>query len=142
MTHKHCLTFAIGLWLAPALTAQVDRPPGLLNDLVDISGDFHEYRNTYFVADKLAGFDPASGTGSLTWARNQLAPRIAFSNMENVLKPFDGVTFPEHEYEINPSLPFSIQFVSPRTVRIRIKTGPQLKRICLPSRCRCPEGDD
>jgi len=127
MTHKHCLTFAIGLWLAPALTAQVDRPPGLLNDLVDISGDFHEYRNTYFVADKLAGFDPASGTGSLTWARNQLAPRIAFSNMENVLKPFDGVTFPEHEYEINPSLPFSIQFVSPRTVRIRIKTGPQLK---------------
>jgi len=79
------------------------------------------------VADKLASFDPASGIGSITWVRNQLAPRIAFSNMENVLKPFEGVTLPEHEYEINPSLPFSIQFVSPRTVRIRVKTGPQAR---------------
>jgi len=118
-----CLALISGM----SLKGQVDRPPGLLNDVVDISGDFREYRNTYFVADRLAGFDPASGTGSLTWARNQLVPRIAFSNMENMLKPFDGVTFPEHEYEINPSLPLSIQFVSPRTVRIRIKTGPQIK---------------
>src|SRR5262249_34032789 len=27
----------------------------------------------------------------------------------------------------NPSLPFSLQFVSPRTVRIRIRTGPRLR---------------
>ena len=44
--------------------------------------------------------------------------------MENVLQPFNGVTFPEGEYAINPVLPFRIQFVSPRTVRIRIQTGP------------------
>ena len=47
--------------------------------------------------------------------------------MENVLRPFDGVTFPEGEYAINPALPFSIQFVSPRTVRIRLRTGPQVR---------------
>jgi alpha-D-xyloside xylohydrolase len=109
------------------LKAQVDRPPGLLNDLVDISGDFHEYRNTYFLADKLAEFDPATGTGAIAWTRNQLYPRIAFDNMENVLQPFAGVTFPEGEYAVNPSLPFSIQFVSPRAVRIRIRTGPQVR---------------
>ena len=107
--------------------AQVDRPPGLLQDLVDVSADFHEYRNTYFLADKLTGFDPVTGTGAITWARHQLAPRIAFSNMENVLRPFDGITFPEGEYAINPALPFSIQFVSPRTVRIRLRTGPQVR---------------
>jgi len=28
---------------------------------------------------------------------------------------------------INPALPFSIQFVSPRTVRIRLRTGPQVR---------------
>ncbi|MDR3704065.1 MAG: glycoside hydrolase family 31 protein [Candidatus Sulfopaludibacter sp.] len=127
MIHNGRFTLAactcLAMWSGPSLQGQVDRPPGLLNDVVDISADFREYRNTYFVADKLAGFDPASGAGSLTWARHQLAPRIAFSNMENVLKPFDGITFPEHEYEINPSLPFSIQFVSPRTVRLRISTG-------------------
>jgi len=50
-------------------------------------------------------------------------PRIAFNNMEPVLQPFEGLTFPGREYAVNPSLPFSIQFVSPRTVRIRIKTG-------------------
>src|SRR5664280_2736425 len=119
-----CASLAL-LW-CPRLQAQVDRPPGLLQDLVDISADFHEYRNTYFLADKLSGFDPATGTGAITWTRHQLSPRIAFSNMETVLRPFDGVTFPEGEYAINPALPFSIQFVSPRAVRIRLRTGPQV----------------
>ena len=127
--HRLSLVLCAGLVLlwTPRLKAQVDRPPGLLQDLVDVSADFHEYRNTYFLADKLTGFDPATGAGAITWARHQLSPRIAFSNMENVLRPFDGVTFPEGEYAINPSLPFSIQFVSPRTVRIRIRTGPQVR---------------
>jgi len=114
------------------LTSIVDEPRrvpalNLPPDLVDVSADFHEYRNTYFLADKLTNFDPATGAGAVTWARNQLSPRIAFSNMENVLRPFDGVTFPEGEYAINPALPFSIQFVSPRTVRIRLQTGPVMR---------------
>jgi len=109
------------------LQAQVDRPPGLLSDLVDISGDFHEYRNTHFLADKLADFDPASGVGHIAWTRNQLYPRIAFDNMENVLRPFEGVTFPEGEYAVHPTLPFSIEFVSPRAVRLRIRTGPRVR---------------
>ena len=121
------LCAGVALVWCPRLKAQVDRPPGLLQDLVDVSADFHEYRNTYFLADKLTGFDPATGAGAITWARHQLSPRIAFSNMENVLRPFDGVTFPEGEYAINPALPFSIQFVSPRTVRIRLRTGPQVR---------------
>ncbi|MBZ5582026.1 MAG: alpha-xylosidase [Acidobacteriia bacterium] len=122
------LCAAVAFLASPASkAAPVDQPPGLLSDLVDISSDFHEYRNTYFLADKLASFDPATGAGAISWTRNQLYPRIAFSNMENVLRPFDGVTFPEGEYAVNPALPFSIQFVSPRTVRIRIRTGPQVK---------------
>ena len=123
------LLFCAGLALmwCTRLKAQVDRPPGLLSDLVDISGDFHEYRNTYFLADKLANFDPASGVGAIAWTRNQFYPRIAFNNMENVLRPFAGVTFPEGEYAVNPALPFSIQFVSPRTVRIRLRTGTRMR---------------
>ena len=120
------LCAALALLGSPRLKAQVDRPPGLLQDLVDVSPDFHEYRNSYFLADKLTGFDPSTGVGAITWVRHQLSPRIAFSNMENVLRPFDGVTFPEGEYAVNPALPFSIQFVSPRTVRIRLRTGPQV----------------
>jgi alpha-D-xyloside xylohydrolase len=105
--------------------ASANQPPGLLSDPVDISSDFHEFSNTYFLADRLAGFDPVKGEGSVVWRRNELVPRIAFDNMEAVLQTFGGVTFPEGEYAVDPALPFSIQFVSPRTVRIRMKTGAQ-----------------
>ncbi len=114
--------------VAPQLRAGAgNQPPALLSDLVDVSSDFRDYTNGYFLADHLAAFDPAKATGTLVWQRNQLSPRIAFDNMEAVLRPFDGITFPEGEYAINPELPFSIEFVTPRTVRIRLKTGPEIK---------------
>jgi alpha-D-xyloside xylohydrolase len=116
------------LLAAPLLYgASANQPPGLLSDPVDISSDFHEYSNTYFLADRLAAFDPVKGEGAVLWRRNELVPRIAFDNMEPVLRPFGGVTFPEGEYAVDPSLPFSIQFVSQRTVRIRMKTGAQAR---------------
>jgi alpha-D-xyloside xylohydrolase len=74
----------------------------LLRDPVDISSDFHEFSNTYFLADRLAAFDPAKGEGSVLWRRNELVPRIAFDNMEAVLRTFGGVTFPEGEYAVDP----------------------------------------
>jgi len=107
-------------WLS---AASANQPPAMLNDPVDVSPDFHDFANTYFLADSLSAFDPATGTGTLNWQRNHLYPRIAFNTMQGVLQPFKGVTFPEVEYAVNPALPFSIQFVSPRTVRIRMQTG-------------------
>ena len=100
-----------------------DQRPGLLSDPVDISVDFHNYTNAYFLADHLDSFDPATGRGTISWQRHSLYPRIAFDNMKEGLNPFEGLTFPGGEYAVNPSLPFSIEFVSPRTVRIRIKTS-------------------
>jgi alpha-D-xyloside xylohydrolase len=104
-----------------------NQPPALLSDLVDVSGDFHSYSNTYFLADSLSEFDPHTGTGAIAWQRNQRYPRIAFNTEIAVLRPFSGITFPEVEYAVNPALPFSIQFVSPRTVRIRMRTGLEVK---------------
>lgn len=100
-----------------------DEPPRLLSDPVDISGDFHDFSSTYFLADRLAAFDPVKAEGTVLWRRNELAPRIAFDNMQPGLRPTGGLTFPEREYAVDPVLPFSIQFVSSRTVRIRMKTG-------------------
>jgi alpha-D-xyloside xylohydrolase len=108
--------------------AQAARPSApILSDLVDVSTDFNDYANAYYVADALAGFDPTTASGTITWQRHQRYPRIAFNNMQAVLRPFEGVVFPEKEYETNPVLPFSISFVSPRTVRIRVQTGPRAK---------------
>jgi alpha-D-xyloside xylohydrolase len=107
--------------------ASANQPPGLLSDPVDISSDFHDFSQTYFLADRLAAFDPVKGEGAVVWRRNELVPRIAFDNMEAVLRTFGGVTFPEREYAVDPALPFSIQFVSPRTVRIRMNTSAQAR---------------
>jgi alpha-D-xyloside xylohydrolase len=107
--------------------ASANQPPGLLSDPVDISSDFHDFSQTYFLADHLGAFDAVKGEGMVVWRRNELVPRIAFDNMEAVLRTFGGVTFPEGEYAVDPALPFSIQFVSPRTVRIRMKTGTQAR---------------
>jgi alpha-D-xyloside xylohydrolase len=126
-THRFLLLF-LALGSATAVVAQSgNQPPALLSDLVDISRDFRDYTNTFFLADRLAAFDPATATGRLVWQRHQLSPRIAFSNMEAVLRPFDGLTFPGNEYAINPELAFSVEFVTPRTVRLRLKTGPEIK---------------
>jgi alpha-D-xyloside xylohydrolase len=125
---RRLLQFVLALGSASVLMAQSgNQPPVLLSDLVDISRDFRDYTNTYFLADHLAAFDPNTRTGTLVWQRNQLAPRIAFDNMEAVLRPFDGITFPENEYAINPELAFSVELVTPRTVRLRLKTGPDIK---------------
>ncbi len=101
--------------------------PEVLSDLVDVSPDFQDYKNDYFLADRLESFDPVRGSGSLIWQRHHLYPRIAFDNMVPTLLPFKGITFPEGEYAVDPSLPFSIEFVSPRTVRIRIRTSALVK---------------
>jgi alpha-D-xyloside xylohydrolase len=121
---KLALGIGAGLFLIPALfAASANQPPGLLSDVVDISPDFHDYTNTFFLADSLASFDPATGAGAISWRRNQLVPRIAFDNMEAILRPFAGETFPGAEYAVDPKLPFTIEFVSPRAVRIRIRTA-------------------
>ncbi|MDG3581727.1 alpha-xylosidase [Galbibacter pacificus] len=97
----------------------------VLNAPVDISKDFYNYENTFYFADHLTDFDPKSGKGTLEYKRYQYQSRQAFNNM--LMKP-DTVPaneFPATEYESAPHLPFQIQFVSDRTIRIKMTSGPQ-----------------
>ena len=95
----------------------------LLNEAVDISEDFRNFTNTYFIADNLVEFDPATGQGKVKWARHVYKTNQAFDNMLATLTPSDGNEFPAIEYEADPVMPFALEFVSPRTVRIKMKTG-------------------
>ena len=69
MTTPRCraLVSALALFLAallgaaPAVAQSANQPPPLLSDLVDVSPDFRDFRNAYYLADSLSGFDPASG---------------------------------------------------------------------------------
>jgi alpha-D-xyloside xylohydrolase len=99
----------------------------LLNEPVDISPDFYDFTNLYYLADTLSGFDPATATGKISWQRAQYMTRHAFDHMAAGITPVGPNEFPSNEYGADPVLPFSIEFVSPSTVRIRARTGLEVK---------------
>jgi alpha-D-xyloside xylohydrolase len=121
------LSAAVLLSLSLSITAQIPGRPGspqhLLNEPVDISGDFYDFTNTYFVADSLQSFDISNGTGTLVYRRYENSTRLAFNNMMGVLKPVSPNEFPNNEYAVSPELTFSIEFISSRTIRIKATTG-------------------
>jgi alpha-D-xyloside xylohydrolase len=123
-------TFAsLGVFVAGTLALAAANPaPALLNEPVDVSGDFRDFANTYYVADHVASFDPATHSGKITYLRFEYSTRQAFDNMLATPKAVAPNEFPENEYEASPTLPFSIEFASPRTFRIRLTSGPQVSR--------------
>lgn len=96
---------------------------GLRNEPVDISDDFRSFKNTYYLADKMVKFDPETGSGEIVYKRYEYKTRMAFNNMLGVLREVKPNEFPEGEYDVSPTLPFSIEFLSPRTVRFRAQSG-------------------
>src|ERR1017187_6117031 len=108
-----------------AVNAIAANPP-LLNDPVDVSGDFRALENFYYLADKVSEFDPATHAGKIVYQRAQYHVRHAFNNDLALINAAGPNEFPENQYAANPELPFSIEFVSPRTIRIRMTSGPQV----------------
>ena len=95
----------------------------LYNEPVDISPDFKDFKNTYYLAEKLADFDPETGSGKIEYHRYEYSTRMAFNNMLGTLNPVEPNEFPGNEYAASPVLPFSLEFISPRTIRIRANSG-------------------
>ncbi|MBS5795799.1 MAG: alpha-xylosidase [Dysgonomonas mossii] len=89
-----------------------------------MSIDFKDFHNTFFFADKVASFNGAEGKGKISWKRTSLYTRQAFN--VNTILPQDlkMLDFPGEAYEQNPKLDFSVDFVTPRTLRIRMLTTP------------------
>jgi alpha-D-xyloside xylohydrolase len=125
------LTLSLALNYSP-LRSQIpysssDRNQELLNEPFDISSDFRNFSNAYYLADSLASFDPRSGKGEILFRRYEYFTRMAFNNILGVLKPAKPIDFPENEYAVSPVLPFSVEFISPRTIRIRTSSRFQVR---------------
>lgn len=107
--------------LSTQLAAQQKR---ILGEPIDMSVDFKDFHNTFFFADKVASFNGADGKGKISWKRTSLYTRQAFN--VNTILPQDlkMLDFPGEAYEQNPELDFSVDFVTPRTLRIRMLTTP------------------
>ena len=108
--------FISPLFIAPSTNAQV------LGDPVDISHDFQKMEQVYFVGSRVTSFDPATGSGMLQWDRYLRSTTLSFNKVDVTLVKGRATEFPGTEYDENPQLPFSVTFVSPRTVRLRLST--------------------
>ena len=89
----------------------------------DMSTDFYDLSNTYFMADSLVSFDVAKGEGLVQWKRYRLSPRQAFNLNGYWPVRMQMLDFPDAAYENDPELKLKVEWVSPRTVRIRMLTS-------------------
>jgi alpha-D-xyloside xylohydrolase len=120
------LSALISIFGALCVPVFAANPPTLLNDPVDITSDYHAFENYYYLADKVADFDTKTHSGKILYQRAQLVPRHAFDNDLAAITPAKPNEFPENQYAANPTLPFSIEFLSPRAFRLRLTSGPQV----------------
>jgi alpha-D-xyloside xylohydrolase len=110
------LLFVVIALFPAAVRAQV------LGDPVDVGQDFQKMENVYFIGSKVTSFDTATGQGSLQWDRYWRSTTLSFNKIDVGFTRGRGTEFPSTEYDQDPTLPFSITFVSPRTVRLRLST--------------------
>lgn len=124
---KEFLAVAMLLFAGGNLLAQPHVNDGtsyLMNQPLDMSTDFRDLSNTLFFADHLESFDAKSGEGLVNWKRGHLMPRQAFNTNGAQPRKMRMLDFPFTAYENDPNLKFKIDFVTPRTVRIRMLTTP------------------
>jgi len=90
----------------------------------DVSTDFSDLSNTYFLADSVVSFDAEKGEGLVQWKRYRMSPRQAFNLNGYWPVRMQMLDFPDAAYENDPVLKIKIDWVSPRTARIRMITTP------------------
>lgn len=102
----------------------------LMNQALDVSTDFLDLSNTLFFADHLEVFDAKSGEGLINWKRGHLMPRQAFNTNGAQPRKMRMLDFPFTAYENDPNLKFKIDFITPRTIRLRMLTTPVEPKMC------------
>ena len=123
---KFMLLLTVALWAGLA-TAQIQTNAGvqyLQCMQKDVSTDFYDLSNTYFLADSLVTFDAQKGEGLVQWKRYRLSPRQAFNLNGYWPVRMQMLDFPDAAYENDPALKIKVEWITPRTARIRMLTTP------------------
>lgn len=89
----------------------------VLNQAPDVGLDFKEYDNTYFNMSELTELN--GNHGKLKWNRYNRKYRMSFNCLTAPFETSDSWEFP-NEYEKDEIGEFQIDFVTPRTIRIRM----------------------
>ncbi len=95
----------------------------ILNAPPELSADFADPANTYFLPADLTSFEVATGRGSLGWIRHRLGAGMTFNHMNAHYEPVAANEWPKNVYAADPALPFAVEFVDASTLRIRLWTS-------------------
>ena len=125
---KKLFFFALSMLCATfSAQAQIQTSAGvqyLMNTPKDMSTDFSDLSNTYFLADSIASFDTGKAVGTVKWDRYRLSPRQAFNLNGYWPVRMQMLDFPSTEYDNDPVLKIQLRFISPRCVRLTMLTTP------------------
>ncbi len=121
------LTLILFLTHAFIIKAQIQNHQ-LVNEPIDISPDFYNFKNTYYFADSLAAFNSKKARGTIQYNRYEYKTRYAFNNMLGVLRPVEENEFPTGEYEASPNQSFQLEFISDKAVRIKFTSGLEINK--------------
>lgn len=124
ITKFTCLFLFVGCLSA---VSQIQTNAGveyLQNNPKDMSTDFYDLSNTYFLADSLSSYDLNKHCGTVNWKRYRLSPRQAFNLNGYWPVRMQMLDFPDTQYDNDPDFTFDIEFINARTLRIRMLTTP------------------
>jgi alpha-D-xyloside xylohydrolase len=97
----------------------------LQNQPVDVSREFARQQNHFFIASKVPEFDPRSASGQILWKGLALKQRVSYHQLTLQFEDYKvWQDLPPDEYEDDQDFAFSISFVTPRTVRLRVAARP------------------
>ena len=120
-----CVVCAICGWMTAEAQIQMNAGVEYLQCMQkDVSTDFSDLANTYFLADSLVSFDDGKGEGLVQWKRYRLSPRQAFNLNGYWPVRMQMLDFPDAAYENDPALKIKVEWISERTVRVRMLTSP------------------
>jgi alpha-D-xyloside xylohydrolase len=91
------------------------------NQPVDVSEEFTKQQNHFFVGSVVQEFDPQTASGEILWRGLALKQRVSYHQLTLQFENYKvWEDTPPEEYEDEQALPFSLSFVTPKTVRLRI----------------------
>jgi alpha-D-xyloside xylohydrolase len=91
------------------------------NQPVDVSEEFTKQQNHFFVGSVVQEFDPQTASGEILWRGLALKQRVSYHQLTLQFEDYKvWEDTPPEEYEDEQALPFSLSFVTPKTVRLRL----------------------
>jgi alpha-D-xyloside xylohydrolase len=93
------------------------------NQPIDMSEEFVKQENHFFIGSKIEEFDRIFASGKIRWKGQALKQRVSYHQITPQFEDYKvWEDTPPGEYEDEQDLPFSVSFITPRTMRLQMDT--------------------